>query len=107
MEIVIFLIIILLLLLSFLISFKRKVKNLASEIYEMNYDSVTFDDLIDEIQTIKKQKFINSENKLYRFFNHPLIKGLRIPFIICLYLLLGVLVIFVGMFVGTLIMIVY
>jgi len=107
MEIVIFLIIILLLLLSFLISFKRKVKTFASEIYELNYDSVTFESLLDEIKTIKKQHIINSENRLYRFFNHPIIKSLRLPLLILLYITLAVLILFLGMFVGTLIMIVY
>ena len=76
MEIVIAFILILLILLLILITFKRKIKNLAGEIYELNYDSVTFDDLLIEIDQIKKQKIIEHDSIIEKILNNRIVRFL-------------------------------
>jgi hypothetical protein len=73
MEIVIAFILVLLILLSILIFYKRKIKNFAGEIYELNYDSVTFDDLLVEIEQIKKQKIIDYDSIIEKILNNRIV----------------------------------
>jgi len=73
MEIVIAFILILLILLLILIFFKRNIKTFAGEIYELNYDSVTFVDLLDEIDQIKKQKIIEDNSIIEKVLNNRIV----------------------------------
>jgi GTP-binding protein EngB required for normal cell division len=105
MEVYISIILILSILLTILITFKRKIKNLASEIYELNYDSVTFDDLLNEIDKIKKQKVNQEYNPIEKFLNHPLVEFLKFPCLILLYLITIGLAILIAMFMATMLLI--
>jgi hypothetical protein len=105
MEVYILIILILSILLTILINLKRKVKTFASEIYELNYDSVTFDDLLNEIDKIKNQKIIKEYHPIEKFLNHPIIQFLKLPCIILLYVVTGVLAILIAMFMATMLLI--
>ena len=105
MEVYIAIILILSILLTILITFKRKVKTLASEIYELNYDSVTFVDLLDEIEKIKKQKINKEYHPIEKFLNHPVVQFLKLPCVILLYVATGVLTILIAMFMATMLLI--
>jgi 2-phosphoglycerate kinase len=105
MEVYIAIILILSILLTILITFKRKVKTLASEIYELNYDSVTFVDLLDEIEKIKNQKINREYHPIEKFLNHPVVQFLKLPLVILLYVTTGVLTILIAMFMATMLLI--